>query len=257
MDQIDKEELLRKRDELTPWLAPIYLGQGVWTRSPETVNPAKVNWYMDTMELFLGGLKGKRVLDIGSNTGYVACEAALRGAEVVSIEPHPENYLRCKLVYEARGVLDKNLILTKDDMEKIDINTFGKFDGIFFCGTIYHCQEPWVVLSRYYEMTNVILVESRLCPDDEFNKELGEYKFKAIYEKFGSPLHTVNTGTVLHPTRKTLFYMLRDTGFTNIHQLMPYPEMNPKYLAEECIAFLCNKQGKKPLEIQDEFDKQS
>jgi 2-polyprenyl-3-methyl-5-hydroxy-6-metoxy-1,4-benzoquinol methylase len=75
MDQIDKEELLRKRDELTPWLTSIYLGQGVWSRSPETVNPAKVNWYMDTMELFLGGLKGKRVLDIGIGCGDVVYQS--------------------------------------------------------------------------------------------------------------------------------------------------------------------------------------
>ncbi len=259
-----KEELSQRRDELAPWPTSIYLGQGVWT-APLTnekdnwwkgnkINMIKTNWYVDTMEWALGGLQDKRVLDIGSNSGYVALEAALRGAKVVSIEPHPQNYLRCEFVYQARGVLDKNVILTKDDMEAISFDTLGRFDGIFFCGTIYHCSSPWEVLKRYSKMTDVILVESRLALENSVNETKDKYRFKKMFEPANSPLHRVTSGTVRHPTRHTLYQMVKDAGFSNIYQLMPADGLTPKYQQEECVAFLANKRPPQQLKLTEIFD---
>lgn len=245
------EELINRVNYLTPWPTSIYLKDDIWTRPG--VNMMKTSWYVDAMEEMLITLKDKKILDIGSNTGYVALECALRGATVFSIEPHLTNYERCKLVYESRGMISTGQItLSKDDMEKINIDTFGKLDGIMFCGTIYHCSEPWDILKKYSDMSDNILVESRLCMPDQINDTYGSYKFKREFEKASlignGVLHRTEDGIIRKPTRETLYKMMYNSGYTKIKQLMPFNDLTSKYQKEECVAFIGSKKSyKKPL----------
>ena len=252
-----KEELEKRRDELKPWHAPIYLGKGVYTANIPTLG-GKPNWYLDNLEWSMGGISGKRILDIGSNTGYLALECALRGADVVSVEPHPKNFERCKFVYEARGVSDR-VTLTKDDMEKIDIDTFGKFDAILFCGTVYHCAYPWEVMYNFGEMADHILVESVIVGGARVNDRVHNmnrkiYDFEKTLEIGGHELGRPWTSEIRRPTRRCLYMMIQDAGFKNISQLMPIPSVTEKYQKEEDVVFLAHKKKFRKIEIFSRHD---
>ena len=217
--EMNKEKIRKEVENLAPWVGgPIWLTDDVFTEERINKDPRikgkinyKIFWYVDAVERALGGLKGKRLLDIGSNCGYVPLEASLRGAkEVVSVEPHPENHKRCSLVYETRGLLNNGITLIKDDMETIDVNSLGKFDAIFFCGTVYHCTYPWEILKKYSKMTDTILVESKAAQPAAINDKYGEYEFNKFHEEFGNPLHRVWEGDVRVPTRRTLYKMMQD-----------------------------------------------
>ena len=249
-----RKELQRRVAELAPWPTSIYLGEGVWTAPG--VNMIKTNWYVSNIEKELGTLKGKRVLDVGSNTGYVALEAGLRGAEVVSIEPHQVNNERCKFVYETYCLLDTKIALTKTRMEDLNVEDHGRFDAIFFLGTIYHTEKPWEVLKNMAGMTDVIMVESRLAAHDAINENIGRYSFEKLVESGANhfPLHRVDTGVIRKPTRYTLFEMIRQSGFNQVTQLMPVEGLTPKYQAEECVTFIGRSERYAPLSLEENRD---
>ena len=253
-----KEELQKRKDELAPWHAPIYLGHDVWT-NPQPKAGRKPSWYFDNLEWAMGGIEGKRIMDIGSNTGYMAVECALRGASVVSIEAHPKNVERCKFVYEARGVSDRVELLA-DDMEKISLETHGKFDAILFCGTVYHCTYPWEVMNNFGKMAEHILVESVIVPSARVNDRVHTpnrkiYEFEKTLEIGGHELGRPWTAEIRRSTRRTLMMMIQDAGFTNVSQLMPVAGVTPKYHSEEDVVFLANNRKFRKIEIYHQFDK--
>lgn len=244
-------------DRLAPWPTSIYLDKGVWTR--HGVNMAKTSWYVDQLELLLGGFSGKRLLDIGSNTGYLTLEVALRGAhEVVSIEPHKINHERCHLVYQSRRLLGNKIQLRDDKMEDLTLERDGEFDGIFFCGTIYHLESPWKILNEFGRMTDTILVESRLARADKINNEHDGLEYYEFDEHGGDdrPLLRVDSGLTRHPTRKTLNELLVRAGFGMTWQIMPTSNLTQKYQDEECVAFVGKRrQYMKPL-ISVKYDQE-
>lgn len=237
---MNNNEILQEVERLSPWIVRIHLKDGIYT-TDKIISTKKLFWYIHSVESVLQTFSGKRILDIGSNTGYIALEVALRGAEVVSVEPHPLNYDRCKLVYSSRGLLNNGITLIKEDMETIDMNSLGRFDAIFFCGTVYHCTYPWEVLKRYAEMTNLILVESKASLPSEVNDTSNGYEFKKFFEDFGNPLHRVFPGDVRVPTRFTLYKMIYDAGFNWVQQLMPIQGLTDQYHRERAVAFIANK----------------
>lgn len=252
LDVNDKEAIEKRREELSPWPTSLYLKHGLSTRSG--VNMIKLSWFIDTMEDAIGGLDGKRFLDVGSNSGHLALELALRGAgEVVAIEPHPVNYERCEFVYTCRGLLGNPITLTKDTMESISPETHGKFDGVFFLGTIYHTEKPWEVMKSIGDTTDLIIVEARLAAPADVNEKVGGLQYFKHIEPAADhfSLHRHEAGVIRKPTRKTLHQIIRRAGFEKILQIMPIDTLTAKYQEEENIAFLARRgRYSKPLADQ-------
>lgn len=256
LDISTAEKVREKVQELSPWPTSLYLKDGVLTR--EGVNMIKQSWYVDTMEDALGGLAGKRFLDIGANSGHLALEVALRGAgEVVAIEPHPVNYRRCEFVFSCRGLLGKTITLTKDTMESVSEKTHGRFDGVFFLGTIYHTEKPWDVMKSIGSVTDTIIVESRLAAAHEVNEKYQGLQYYRSVEAGGDQysLHRVETGVIRKPTREALHQLIRRAGFGRVYQLMPIPELTEKYRNEENIAFFARRPAHKAPLVDQPYDR--
>lgn len=75
---MNNNQILQEVERLSPWIVKIHLKDGIYTTDKK--NTKKIFWYIHSVESVLQTLNGKRILDIGSNTGYMALEAALRGA---------------------------------------------------------------------------------------------------------------------------------------------------------------------------------
>src|SRR5690606_1371246 len=113
--------------------------------------------------------------------------------------------------------------LLDQKMEDLSLERNGRFDAIFFLGTIYHTEKPWEVLRSLSRMSRLIMVESRLAPNSKINDKVGRYRFHKYIETGDDrfPLHRVDTGIIRQPTRKTLHNMLEDVNYNHVMQVMP------------------------------------
>ncbi len=105
-------------------------------------------------------LTGKRVLDIGAWDGFWSFEALKRGArEVVAIDDFSDDLGTLKtsdrrawetfdLCREALGY--DEAVCQRHEMSVYDIteDRFGRFDMVFFFGTLYHMRHPLLAFDR-------------------------------------------------------------------------------------------------------------
>jgi len=176
-------------------------------------------------------LTGKRVLDIGAWDGYWSFEALKRGAkEVVAIDdfsdnlsnfavdrrPKWETFDLCK---EALGYGDecKRIEMSVYD---IDEETLGRFDVVFFFGTIYHLKHPLLALEKISAICDgSIHIETASL--DEFSPYRGGLsggfnRNEMVMEFYPTTEYGSNISNWWAPTLQCLGAMLGSVGFKNI-----------------------------------------
>ncbi len=142
----ERQALQQRADSLAPWLqGPFLLGDDL------VVGGA---WRTDTRWVTLAGevpdLKGKRVLDVGSNAGYDPFRFSLLGpAELVACEPFAfiSQMRFLEEIYEA-GIQIREIGWQGLDPEKM-----GRFDLVHCHGVLYHEPNPIGMLEALYAMT--------------------------------------------------------------------------------------------------------
>lgn len=111
-----------------------------------------------------GSLVGKRVLDVGCNSGFFAILARrAEAASVLGIDASPKNIEQAHLVLRLTG-LDR---ITYQVMNVYDItrDRLGTFDITLFFGILYHLDNPVGALARLFDVTNeMLVVDTQLVP---------------------------------------------------------------------------------------------
>lgn len=117
-----------------------------------------------------------RIADLGCLEGGYATEFARLGYDSLGVEVRDSNYEACKYV-KSKTSLD-NLYFAKDDV--LNIERYGRFDGIFCCGLLYHLDNPKEYLKVLGGITRKVLVlQTHFALTDEFNAlGLNETKFQ-------------------------------------------------------------------------------
>ena len=124
------------------------------------------------MKLFLPKtLKGKRILDIGSNAGIFCIRAALMGAkEVIGIESNDwkkdDKYLEqayfVKKVFEKKHNGKLPITYINDRMENVlEDKSIGKFDVVFAIGSLYYSKKQDETVKNIARITNNAIVRVR------------------------------------------------------------------------------------------------
>lgn len=165
-----REELLRQVAEQPYWYHKIDLGEGETTPGWAPLHPPAYRIPED--------LTGKRVLDVGAWDGYWSFEALRRGArEVVAIDDFSD--FLGSLKEEDRHAW-KNFDLCRDLLgygedrcKRVEISVYditeerlGRFDVVFFFGTLYHLRHPLLALDRLSALCDEeIYVESAILDD--------------------------------------------------------------------------------------------
>ncbi|MFC2140647.1 DUF1698 domain-containing protein [Candidatus Auribacterota bacterium] len=166
----EKEKLLEKVKAFPYWYHKIELPHGIVTPGWAPISPQAYRIPDD--------LSGKRVLDIGAWDGYWTFEALKRGAkEVVAIDDFSDyvgsldqNDRKAWETFDfCRSVLDysENMCIRKEmTVYEITEKELGKFDIVFFFGTIYHLRYPLLALDKVSAVcSRELYLESAIADD--------------------------------------------------------------------------------------------
>ena len=209
-------------------------------------------------------LTGLRVLDIGSWDGYWTWEALKRGArEVVAIDdfsdhlgsltkeqrPKWETFDLCReafgfTVEDPLGVSDalankEGQQVRRFEMSVYDIAQLGKFDVVFFFGTIYHLKHPFLVIEKIGEVCDgAIYVETASL--DDFSPYQGGLSHgfnqnERVMEFYPGKEYGNNESNWWVPTLQCLGLMLHSVGFKDVNA---WPLMETPKSLPECRGFV-------------------
>ena len=110
-----------------------------------------------------GGFQGLRILDVATNAGGFAIEAAKSGAKSVLGIDIVDHYLAQANFIRSALELD-NVRFAKISVENLLANDIGTFDISFCFDVLYHFENPVLALRRIAEVTRQgVVIETRLA----------------------------------------------------------------------------------------------
>ncbi len=178
-------------------------------------------------------LDGKRVLDVGAWDGYWTFEALKRGArEVVAIDDFSDYMGELKesdrkawatfdLCRDLLGYDERRC--RRIDMSVYDaaVERLGRFDVVFFFGTLYHLRHPLLALDRLSALCDgEIFVESAIL--DDFSPYRGGFGHgysggQTVMEFYPHDEYAGNHTNWFVPTVQCMVGLLEAAGFSDCH----------------------------------------
>ena len=173
----------------------------------------------------------RRVLELGSLEG--GCSVQLAAApgveELVCIEARAESVARARLLLQLYGVGGKARLCVAD-LEVDDLSGYGRFDGVFCAGVLYHLTRPWEVVARMAAITDRIFVDTHVSETDHI--ELAGYRGR-LYAEFGydDPMSGVEAHS-FWPTEPELVRMFAAAGMRPTERIQAPPGPSPRVWLE-------------------------
>ena len=173
----------------------------------------------------------RRVLELGSLEG--GCSVQLAAApsveELVCIEARAESVARARLLLQLYGVGSKARLCVAD-LEVDDLSGYGRFDGVFCAGVLYHLTRPWEVVARMAGITDRIFVDTHVSETDHI--ELAGYRGR-LYCEFGydDPMSGVEAHS-FWPTEPELVRMFAEAGMRPTERIQAPPGPSPRVWLE-------------------------
>lgn len=260
---MDTQTLQQRVEAIPYWYHKIELPGGIVTPGWSPIDAARYCIPDD--------LTGKRVLDIGTWDGYWTWEALRRGAaEVVAIEDFSddcgkgikrngwETFDLCREAFgftlcgttpgcwiqPLTGQIVRRLEMSVYDLDVNKVNGVnevddtGRFDVVFFFGTIYHLKHPLLALEKIAAACDgSIYLESAICDDySPYRGGLGKgyAENDMVMEFYPGDQYAQNTSNWWVPTVECLCSMLMAVGFGDVSgwALTDQPQSLP-----ECRGF--------------------
>jgi len=205
------------------WYHKIALPGGVVTPGWAPIDPDKYGVPAD--------LTGKRVLDIVAWDGYWTFEALERGArEVVAIDDFSDFLGKSgpkeRHAWQTFDLCRAALGWSEDRCTRMEMTVYdlseerlGRFDVVFFFGTLYHLRHPLLALDLISSITDeLICVESAILNDySAYGKGLlYGYGDQMVMEFYPRSEYAQNDSNWWVPTLKLLANMVGSAGFKDV-----------------------------------------
>ena len=173
----------------------------------------------------------RRVLELGSLEGGCSVQLAAAACveRLVCIEARAESVERARLLLRLHGVEGKAELYVAD-LEEDDLISYGRFDGVFCAGILYHLTRPWEHVARMAAITDRVFVDTHVSETDHI--ALAGYRGR-MYGEFGydDPM----SGTAPHsfwPTEPELVRMFSEAGMRPTERIQAPPGPGPRVWLE-------------------------
>jgi SAM-dependent methyltransferase len=149
----------------------ILLDDGTYTKDKNLPAMTHEPRLISAKKVFDSVLQGDRdrlrIADLGCLEGGYATEFARLGYDSLGIEVRDSNFAACNYVKSKTNL--SNLHFAQDDV--LNVERYGRFDGVFCCGLLYHLDKPREYLKVLGGITRkVLILQTHFALTDDFNQ---------------------------------------------------------------------------------------
>ena len=194
-----------------------------------------------------GSLKGKRVLDLGCNSGFWSLCAIQEGADfVLGIDARQMFVDQANFVFKVKEVDSNRYKFVAKNVFNIDFQKFDNFDIVFCFGLLYHVYKPISLLEKVAKVNDdFLLIDTKLS------------MVKGSYMEVSFDSETwdsyVEHKLTMKPTKQAVFKIVEEFGYSSVilkPRFTDWLGLNDYRRARRC--FLCAKKTN-PSRLSTEF----
>ena len=172
-EKLTRRRIVKKIKEFsrTRWYIPVYCGKGMYIGRVWNTEAGDGKWHY-ILKNNLPPFKGKRILDLGCNNGYISIQLLRNGAgEVIGVERDDLWVARAKFVKEACEWADNqiyNFKIVKARMEYIPSMDIGTFDFVMALCSLYYMEKADMkkIIDYLATITDTVVLQCNVNPAD-------------------------------------------------------------------------------------------
>ena len=252
---MQKQEIIDKINSFSDWMYEYDL-KGNLT-PPVSMNSVKVtnqrvDYFIKPLIKFCGGsLKGKKILDIGCNSGFFALKMIEAGCDyIVGIDGRQSHIDKANFVFEQKEIDKSKYDFKYGNVFDVDFKEYGEFDIVICLGFFHHINKPIELLEKISEVnSNLLLLETRLTKVP--------WNFIHIQEDIDTKhfANSIDYSLAMFPSKKAVLSMTKLFSYDSI---ILKPQKSHKlilknYKLNRRLAFVCSKKSNLmefPAEVQ-------
>ena len=126
-----------------------------WAKFLLLLNEERIEKAEQSLKSYVGDVKGKHFIDVGSGSGLFSLAARRLGAKVFSFDYDPQSFA-CTLELKRRYFNnDTNWQVEQESvLNKAFLQTLGQFDIVYSWGVLHHTGDMWTALKNVISLVN-------------------------------------------------------------------------------------------------------
>jgi tRNA (mo5U34)-methyltransferase len=191
------------------WFHTINIGNDVVTQGVKSAEQLKAEF--DVLGLTAEFLRGRRVLDIGCNDGYMSLQCARLGADVTAID----GIYRDSLKYVREHAETKFRFYCIDFLSPSFLE-LGRFDVILYLGVLYHTMYPF---EQFLRLASASAARATVLIETEFYNLPGFEEAATVFYDYQQKL-TQDWTSPVFPSVPWINRTLERVGFDEVTLLV-------------------------------------
>ncbi len=238
---MDPTELRSRISELGRWHYRFEFDGGVatpiWSEDRVNRHEERSHYFFERLLQVTGGsLRGRRVLDLGCNSGFWSLKAIQAGAEyVLGIEGRQMHVDQAKFVFEAKGIDPDRYRFELGNVLSYPVSN--DFDVVLCLGLLYHVSKPtelFEVMAR--SGADILVIDTRVS-------NIPSSCFEIRHENLDDPRNGLDHEMIFVPTRQAVAALAGQFGYRTVPLAldMASTEGMKTFEARQRVAFMCAK----------------
>ena len=252
---MQNEEIIQKINSFPYWINEFNLN-GNLTPVPHksTIEGAKQrkNYFLDPLIEFCGGsLEGKRILDIGCNSGFWALQAIEAGCDhVVGLDGRQVHIDQANFVFEVLEVDKSRYDFYCGNVYDLDFKNYGEFDIVICLGFFHHLNKHVQLLEKIAEVnTDLLLLETRVT-------RLPGMYMQILHEPIDHYANSIDYTLTMCPSKNAVLSMTKQFNYDSIilNPQAAHKAALQNYKQNRRLAFISSKKSDLsnfPAEVQN------
>jgi SAM-dependent methyltransferase len=184
-----------------------------------------------------------RILDLGCHEGGFSIELARQGSDVVGIEAREAHFAKACYAKDVLGL--SNVEFVRDDVRRVSVDQYGRFDVVLCLGILYHLPAPDVVpfLEQVAGLcARMAFVETQVSLTGREEIKSGDRSVRGHFagENPRDPGAALDDTRSFWLTLPSLLNVLADNGFTSAVECLSPPVLPLASLADH-VTLLATK----------------